>query len=80
VACIAAALLCWRWGSWALGSRLYQPRVRGWLNGDGSFATYAVEVAHPVEVGAEDEAHLVKWLSKRPARRSVPTCHRTGSG
>lgn len=30
-----------------------------------SFATYAVEVAHPVEVGAEDEAHLVKWLSKR---------------
>lgn len=31
----------------------------------GSFATYAVEVAHPVEVPASDEAHLVKWLSKR---------------
>ncbi len=30
-----------------------------------SFATYAVEVAHPVEVPASDEAHLVKWLSKR---------------
>lgn len=26
---------------------------------------YAQEVAHPVEVGAEQEAHLVKWLSKR---------------
>lgn len=31
----------------------------------GSFATYAVEVAHPVEVPASDEAHLVKWLSRR---------------
>ena len=31
----------------------------------GSFATYAVEVAHPVEVPASDEAHLVRWLSKR---------------
>lgn len=30
-----------------------------------SYATYAVEVAHPVEVPASDEAHLVKWLSKR---------------
>ena len=26
---------------------------------------YAVEVRHPVEVFAEEEAHLVKWLSKR---------------
>ncbi len=30
-----------------------------------SYATYAVEVTHPVEVGADDEAHLVQWLSKR---------------
>ncbi|MBL9064270.1 anti-sigma factor [Tabrizicola sp.] len=30
-----------------------------------SFATYSVEARHPVEVGAEDEAHLVQWLSKR---------------
>ncbi len=30
-----------------------------------SFATYAGEARHPVEVGAEDEAHLVQWLSKR---------------
>lgn len=26
---------------------------------------YAPEVRHPVEVGANDEAHLVAWLSKR---------------
>ena len=30
-----------------------------------SFATYAVEARHPVEVAADDEAHLVQWLSKR---------------
>lgn len=28
-------------------------------------ATYSPEVRHPVEVGAEQEAHLVAWLSKR---------------
>ena len=30
-----------------------------------SFATYSVETRHPVEVAADDEAHLVQWLSKR---------------
>jgi anti-sigma factor RsiW len=28
-------------------------------------ATYSPEVRHPVEVGSEDEQHLVTWLSKR---------------
>jgi anti-sigma factor RsiW len=28
-------------------------------------ATYSPEVRHPVEVGADQEAHLVGWLSKR---------------
>ena len=28
-------------------------------------AVYSPEVRHPVEVGAEQEAHLVAWLSKR---------------
>jgi anti-sigma factor RsiW len=27
--------------------------------------TYSVEVRHPVEIGASEEAHLVQWLSKR---------------
>jgi anti-sigma factor RsiW len=31
-------------------------------------AIYAVEVRHPVEVGAGDEAHLVTWLSHRLGR------------
>lgn len=31
-------------------------------------AVYAPEVLHPVEVTAEQEAHLVKWLSKRLGR------------
>jgi anti-sigma factor RsiW len=30
-----------------------------------AYRTYVVEVAHPVEVGADEEAHLVQWLSKR---------------
>ncbi|HWS75622.1 MAG TPA: anti-sigma factor [Quisquiliibacterium sp.] len=32
-------------------------------------AAYAPEVRHPVEVGADDEAHLVAWLSKRLGTR-----------
>jgi anti-sigma factor RsiW len=28
-------------------------------------ATYSPEVRHPVEVGADEEQHLVTWLSKR---------------
>jgi anti-sigma factor RsiW len=28
-------------------------------------ATYSPEVRHPVEVGADQEAHLITWLSKR---------------
>lgn len=31
----------------------------------GAYRTFVVEVAHPVEVRAGDEAHLVHWLSKR---------------
>ena len=31
---------------------------------------YVSEVRHPVEVGADEEAHLVQWLSKRLGFRS----------
>ncbi len=34
-----------------------------------AYRTYVVEVAHPVEVGAANERHLVQWLSKRLGRR-----------
>ena len=30
-----------------------------------AYAVYAPEVRHPVEVGADQQDHLVKWLSKR---------------
>jgi anti-sigma factor RsiW len=42
-------------------------------------ATYSPEVRHPVEVGADQEAHLVAWLSKRlgaPVR--APQLEETG--
>ena len=31
----------------------------------GAHAVFTPEVRHPVEVAADQEAHLVKWLSKR---------------
>ncbi|WP_020682120.1 anti-sigma factor family protein [Marinobacterium rhizophilum] len=31
-------------------------------------ALYSVEVRHPVEVGEQEQAHLLKWLSKRLER------------
>lgn len=35
--------------------------------------TYVVEVVHPVEVPASDEAHMTKWLSKRVGQQlAVP--------
>ncbi|OFX03002.1 MAG: anti-sigma factor [Alphaproteobacteria bacterium RIFCSPHIGHO2_12_FULL_66_14] len=33
-----------------------------------AFRTFVVEVAHPVEVGATQEAHLLQWLGKRLGR------------
>ena len=30
-----------------------------------AYAVYSPEVLHPVEVGADQEQHLVEWLSKR---------------
>ena len=33
-----------------------------------AWRVYTVEVAHPVEVGASEQAHLLKWLSKRLGR------------
>ena len=33
--------------------------------------TFSVEVRHPVEVDAGQEAHLVQWLSKRLGRSLV---------
>ena len=44
----------------APGQIVYLPRVAAVAH-----AVYSPEVRHPVEVGADQEAHLVRWLSKR---------------
>jgi anti-sigma factor RsiW len=36
-----------------------------------AYRTFSVETRHPVEVGANEEAHLVQWLSKRVGHRLV---------
>lgn len=42
-------------------------------------AVYAPEVRHPVEVGADQEAHLAQWLSKRlGAKLAIPDLSREG--
>lgn len=37
-----------------------------------AYRTFVVEVVHPVEVGAADEAHLIKWLSSRTGMSLPP--------
>ncbi|HEY6983745.1 anti-sigma factor [Reyranella sp.] len=34
-------------------------------NASAAYRTFVVEVAHPVEVDAQHEAHLLQWLSRR---------------
>ncbi|MEW5769585.1 MAG: anti-sigma factor [Pseudomonadota bacterium] len=66
-----AASVLWLGIGLAAGLHLQQPAVP--LDGPPpmvkhaavAYVTYASEVAHPVEVGAGEEAHLVAWLSKR---------------
>lgn len=44
-----------------------------------AYAVYAPEVRHPVEVGADQQEHLVKWLSKRLGTElKVPILTRQG--
>ena len=44
-------------------------------------ATYSPEVRHPVEVGADEEQHLVTWLSKRlGAQVRAPKLEAVGYG
>ena len=64
------------------GWQLHASRPAPAANADGAatmarraavaHATYAPEVRHPVEVGADQEAHLTKWLSKRLGTQLPP--------
>ncbi|HEX9858420.1 MAG TPA: anti-sigma factor, partial [Paracoccaceae bacterium] len=61
-------------GGWAL-ARLSQPAMMQASLADTALrahATYVVEVVHPVEVQAEEAAHLTGWLSKRLGRPLAP--------
>lgn len=66
---IAAALMAvsgiagWHMHAYVAGERIqtvYLARVAAVAH-----AVYSPEVRHPVEVGADQEEHLVRWLSKR---------------
>jgi anti-sigma factor RsiW len=67
------------WGARDWGIRLPQSRTakaaaaEREITADAIAAhqVYSVEVKHPVEVGATQEAHLVQWLSNRLGRRLV---------
>ncbi len=55
-------------GGWFANERLAAPQGLAQAFADEAVAahrTYTVEVRHPVEVEAAEEAHLVAWLSKR---------------
>jgi anti-sigma factor RsiW len=61
-------------GGWVAHDQLAEPRVvERVVNAAppipalaaAAHAMYAAEVRHPVEVGADEEAHLVRWLSNR---------------
>lgn len=57
------------WQLHALRSPLAMPGISIVRNAAVAHATYSPEVRHPVEVGADQEAHLVAWLSKRLGTR-----------
>lgn len=69
-AAVAALLVLGAGGGWLARDRLADgpvalagidlPRLAA-----GAHLVYTAEIRHPVEVGAEQEAHLVQWLSKR---------------
>lgn len=74
VAAMAGLVAVGAAGGWT-AAQLQRPAAAG----DGfaaealrSHATFVVETAHPVEVPASDEAHLVRWLSNRLGHRITP--------
>jgi anti-sigma factor RsiW len=50
------------------GSRAAPPTMSVESEAMSAYRTFVVEVVHPVEVGAGNEQHLVRWLSKRLGR------------
>ena len=62
IGCLAlGAALGW----WARGDRALDARAQIAHQAAIAHAVYVPEVRHPVEVTGKEEAHLVRWLSKR---------------
>jgi anti-sigma factor RsiW len=55
----------------AATATLPAPTISVAKGASAAFRTFVVEVAHPVEVGATQEEHLLQWLSKRLGRKLV---------
>lgn len=67
-AAVAALMLLSGIAGWQLHAHLAAERVQSLYLARVAavaHAVYSPEVRHPVEVGADQEAHLVRWLSKR---------------
>ncbi|HTP60552.1 MAG TPA: anti-sigma factor [Burkholderiales bacterium] len=70
----------WQLHAWEGGPAAKRPEVPAFVERAAvAHATYVPEVRHPVEVGADQEQHLVAWLSKRlGARLRVPSLDSVG--
>jgi anti-sigma factor RsiW len=79
--------------AWLIVGAVVGWALRGWVMGTGqeavplvrqaaiAHALYTPEVRHPVEVGADQEQHLVGWLSKRlGAQVKAPKLDELGYG
>jgi anti-sigma factor RsiW len=66
---VAGATAGWFANGIAPGPRPVAPTASVAQGAKAAYRTFVVEVAHPVEVGAQQEAHLLQWLSKRLGRK-----------
>ena len=68
------------WQLHAAKNHQQPPDAPGWAHRAAvAHAVYSPEVRHPVEVGADQEAHLVAWLSKRlGAQLRIPQLNGVG--
>jgi anti-sigma factor RsiW len=65
IAAIGCLLLGVALGWWARGERVVDGRPQIAHQAATAHVVYVPEVRHPVEVTGKEEAHLVRWLSKR---------------
>lgn len=72
LAAVAGCIVLGGIGGWYLHALHAEQRIEttAWARRAAiAHAVYSPEVRHPVEVGADQEAHLVNWLSKRLGTR-----------